>query len=216
MKPLLCAVIAVALAGTARADEPTTEQLVKDLLARFKETAELFDSVKDKVGAEKAKPKLEALSKQILEGMEALEKRPRPDVAGAFETQAGKFDPNSVNAAYDRMTDRVPAAADVFAEVPLVKKGGLTGEAQVNADTETIIKGAKTYYTQHLRWPAKLADMADLFEKGADAFKDPWGNEYKFEVAKDETGTEKPYAWSERKVGDKTKVIGTKPPEKKQ
>jgi len=214
MTRLVCAVLAVALAGTARADEPTTEQLVKSLFIRLMETADLLDSVKDKAAAEKAKPQLELLSKLILEEMAALEKRPRKAAEEAFADQAKKFDPKSVAAAYNRMTDRVPEAADVLAEVPLVKRMDLAGEARVKADAEAIIKGLKTYYTQNAKWPEKLADMANFFEKGADAFKDPWGNEYKFEVAEVD-GHDRPYVWTERKLGGKVKVIGTKPPEKK-
>ena len=174
--------------------------------------------MKDKAGAEKAKPKLEALSKQFVESATELMKRPKPDVEAAFKAQTKKFDPNSVMGAYNRLTDRAPAAAEVLAEVPLVKYMANANEGRVRADTQVIIKGLQTYYTQNGRWPARLADMANLFEKGADAFKDPWGNEYKFEIGTktlpDGMVVEAPYVWAERKVGDQVKVIGTKPVKK--
>jgi len=53
MRPAACVLAAVLLAavGSARADEPTTEKLVKNYFAAAKEAAEVFDSVKDKAGA---------------------------------------------------------------------------------------------------------------------------------------------------------------------
>src|SRR5262245_50730407 len=92
MKPfaLPVAVLAVWFASSAiRADEPTTEQLVKDFLKLNKETVELLDGVKDKEAAEKAKPKLEANGEKLLKSIKDLERRPKADVEEAFNAQGG-------------------------------------------------------------------------------------------------------------------------------
>ncbi|MBN9520920.1 type II secretion system protein GspG [bacterium] len=44
---------------------------------------------------------------------------------------------------------------------------------------------------------------------------DPWGKQYKYQIAPQADGTPAPYIWSEREVGGKTRVYGKKPPEPK-
>ena len=84
--------------------------------------------------------------------------------------------------------------------------------AAVNA--LTLKKEADTYYTLHGRWPAVLLDVAPLLEGGVNALLDPWGETYKYEVAADEQGKERPYIWTERTAGGITWVFGNKLPEK--
>ena len=44
---------------------------------------------------------------------------------------------------------------------------------------------------------------------------DPWGKVFKYATVPDADGALQPYVWCERTVDGQTKVIGTKPPEKK-
>jgi hypothetical protein len=218
MKRFICAaaVLAVALAGTARSEEKTTEQLVKELFAANKEVIGLLDKIKDKAAAEKAKPKLEELTKQMKATITELEKRPKPDVAGAFD--ALKEKPNSPNAiveACDKLADRSAPAYEVLGGIPLIKEAVEANEARAKLNAQAIERVCSAYLLKNARWPADLADTAEYFEKGAESLKDPWGKEYKYTVAKDEKGVERAYVWCERKIGDKTKVLGTKPPESK-
>jgi hypothetical protein len=221
MTRLLCAVLAVVLAGVAGVDDsPAEQKLVKELFAKNKEAIELLDGIKDKAAAEKAKPKLEELAKQIQTAMAELKKRPKPDVAAAFDAQKEK--PASLVDAYDRLAGRSAPAAEVFADIPFIKEQVEAKEALAKLNAEILIKACKTYYTQNLEWPKKLTDVAALLEEGEKATIDPWGKPYKYEIGRYRTkgvdgkdvDVERPYVWSERKVGDKTKVFGLKPPKK--
>ena len=73
------------------------------------------------------------------------------------------------------------------------------------------------------QYPTKLADLvrpvfggASLIRNGAADLLDPWGVAYKYAVAQGENGETFPHVWTERVVNGKTKVIGRKPPAKKQ
>jgi type II secretory pathway pseudopilin PulG len=98
-------------------------------------------------------------------------------------------------------------------------KDEATKEAIAKNDARVIEQACKKYYLENAKWPAKLADIADLLENGKKALNDPWGKEYKFAIVtkKGEDGTEiqRPYIWTERTVDGKIKVYGMKPPEEK-
>ena len=73
------------------------------------------------------------------------------------------------------------------------------------------------------QYPTKLAELvrpvfggASLIRNGAADLLDPWGVAYKYAVAPGENGETFPHVWTERVVGGTTKVIGRKPPDKKQ
>lgn len=92
-------------------------------------------------------------------------------------------------------------------------------ELAAKNDTKAINQALKKYYAENGNWPGKLADIADLLENGKKALIDPWGKEYKFQIArekqKDGTVKQWPCVWAERTVAGKTSVYGTKPPEEK-
>ena len=210
------AAVLAAATGSARADEPTTEQLAKAFVAKNKEVVELLDGVKDKAGAEKAKPKLKAISDEILKLMEALNKRPvDEEVKNKFAAEANKY---RFDEAFDRLSARVPGSAGVLADVPLVRMLDEGKEARVKADAQTLIKAVKTYYTNEGRWPAHLNHVALFLENGVLGTLDPWGQPYKYEIGPTIDPKSlirgEPYVWAERKVGEKVKVIGTKPVKK--
>ena len=216
MRLTACVFAAVLAAGPARADEPTARQVLKEMFARSKEAVELLDGIKDAVAAEKAKPRLEKLSKQILEGGEELKKRPKADVEAAYRAQNQELP--SLADAYERLMRRSAAAAEVLDDVSLLRKNISAKEGLAEINAETLIKAVKTYQTQNNRWPAQLTDVADFLENGVLAILDPWGQPYKYEIGPTIDPKSlirgEPYVWAERKVGEKVKVIGTKPVKK--
>src|SRR6187549_1466593 len=93
-------------------------------------------------------------------------------------------------------------------------------EARAAITARTLAVAASAYYVKHTAWPEKLLDLTKpkngqppFVKADAKDLVDPWGNEYKYEVAKDEKGQERPYVWAERVVGGQTKVYGEKPAE---
>jgi hypothetical protein len=71
-------------------------------------------------------------------------------------------------------------------------------------------------------YPKKLTDIvkppfggASFVRNGEKDLLDPWGKEYKYALEALRDGTQVPRVWTERVVNGKTKVYGTKPPEKK-
>src|SRR5438067_606071 len=164
MRLTACVFAAVLAAGPARADEPTARQVLKEMFARSKEAVELLDGIKDAVAAEKAKPRLEKLSKQILEGGEELKKRPKADVEAAYRAQNQELP--SLADAYERLMRRSAAAAEVLDDVSLLRKNISAKEGLAEINAETLIKAVKTYQTQEGRWPAHLNHVANLMENG--------------------------------------------------
>jgi hypothetical protein len=72
------------------------------------------------------------------------------------------------------------------------------------------------------QFPTVLLELAkppngrtSYLKNGEKDLIDPWGKTFQYAVAKDEKGELQAYVWTERTVGGKTKVIGTKPPEPK-
>jgi hypothetical protein len=91
--------------------------------------------------------------------------------------------------------------------------------------TVTIRKACEQYYLNPNSggtYPKKLEDLikppwggSSFLANGKDNLLDPWAKAFKYELAKDAKGFDKPFIWAERTVNGKTKVIGAKPPEKK-
>jgi hypothetical protein len=111
------------------------------------------------------------------------------------------------------------AAGLGFADDP---KEDEANEKRAEVNVRNLAVAAKAYRVKHTAWPEKLADLTKpkdgqpaFVKADAKDLKDPWGNDYKYEVAKDAKGEEKAYVWAERVVGGQTKVYGDKPPGKK-
>jgi uncharacterized protein (TIGR03067 family) len=80
-----------------------------------------------------------------------------------------------------------------------------------------IEEACKTFHTVTGKWPAKLAEVANLLENGKKSLIDPWGKDYNYAISsmRPSDDAKKPFVWSERIVAGTTKVYGTKPPEDK-
>lgn len=86
----------------------------------------------------------------------------------------------------------------------------------------TLENATKQYHLKFGAAPEKLADLVKppfgmpFIEGGEKALLDPWGKPYRYVATPDERGVVRSYVWTERGVGGKAKVIGNKPPVKKQ
>jgi hypothetical protein len=122
-----------------------------------------------------------------------------------------------MNRVLGSLTVLFAAAGPGFADDPFEEAKGKRAEINVR----NLATGAKAFHAKHKVWPEKLVDMTKpkdgqppVVKADAKDLKDPWGNDYKYEVAKDEKGQERAYVWAERVVGGQTKVYGTRPPGK--
>jgi hypothetical protein len=228
MKRLLCVVFALALAGIARSDEPTTEQLAKDSIRLRNELVKVLDGVKDKAAAEKAKPKVHELQAKLEKTREALRAKPEKEVKEAYRTAIAELgeSPNEYNA-WVRLAKRFQVAADdpVLVEEArgVVAEMGARG---VNVACEAYYahpKSGNVYpdTLHHLLTPP--FGGTSFLKNGIGDLVDPWGVPYRYEVGKvrakvngREIESDSAYVWTERKIDGKVRVFGTKPPEKKQ
>jgi hypothetical protein len=227
MKRLLCAAVFV-LAGTARADEPTAEQLAKDVIRSGNELVKVLDGVKDKAAAEKAKPKADDLRAKWEKAREGLWKKPEKEIQPAYEVAIAELGmPADVPAAWNRMAQRFPFTAN---DPVLVEEA--RGEVAVQR-ANVVLVGCEAYYINPQsgnQYPLSLRDLlappfggVGFLKNGVEDLLDTWGVPFKYEVgirrAKWVDGTERdsdwPYIWTERKIDGKVRVFGTKPPEKK-
>src|SRR4051812_18609436 len=78
--------------------------------------------------------------------------------------------------------------------------------AEINA--RSIRAACEAYYVKHAAYPTKLLDLVkppgggpSYLKEGAKDLLDPWGKEYKYEVATDEKdGSTRAHVWCERTV----------------
>ncbi len=124
------------------------------------------------------------------------------------------------------MIRTVPTAALVFA-CPLVAAADEAADEQkARLACESILTACEAFQTcpqnEKAAPPTVLMELVkppfggpSYLRNGAADLLDPWGNMLHYAVARNEKGELRAYVWSERTVGGKTKVVGTKPPEPK-
>src|SRR4051812_35906584 len=100
-------IVLFAAIGSGLAAEPTTEELVAEYARLSAEATKLIDTVKDKAGAEKAKPGVETVVTGIEKSAAELGKRPVADVRKAFGARKDT-DKADFLAAYERLRTRSP------------------------------------------------------------------------------------------------------------
>ena len=100
------------------------------------------------------------------------------------------------------------------------KEDDATREQAAIDQTKRLTIGINLYHHNNQKWPKTLADLGSLLKDEKKELIDPWDKEYQFKVvtSKDRFGGEagKVYVWTERVVGNETKVLGEKPPEQKE
>lgn len=119
------------------------------------------------------------------------------------------------------------------AAVVLVTAAGLTGaqldperakEERAELAARNLTQACEAYYLvpgSKNTYPKSLDDLVKPsfggapFVRDAKDLIDPWGKQFSYRVAPNAKGEDRPHVWSERVVGGKTKVVGTKPPEPK-
>ncbi len=100
-----------------------------------------------------------------------------------------------------------------------VKEDDATREQAAIEQIKRLKIGINLYHLNNEKWPKSLADLGSLLKAEKKELIDPWGKEYQFKIVASpdpsRRGTDVIYVWTERVVGDETKVIGEKPPEEK-
>jgi type II secretory pathway pseudopilin PulG len=203
--------------------KPSAKPLAKEWFRLNREAAKLIEGVKDKAGAEKARPKVEAILLEIKRASGELNKLPRRELFDALNTEPG--DVGDYHEAYDRLRVRNPDAAAVLGEIPELKRHTARVDTDRAAMARVTARSLKLAATVHRlktnTWPGMLLDLTKptngeppLIE-GAKSLLDPWGRPYQYKIAPDEKGREQAYVWTEWTPGGRTYVYGEKPPEKK-
>jgi hypothetical protein len=99
-------------------------------------------------------------------------------------------------------------------------------ERQAVFQARSLETAAEVYYSHPQsknKYPEKLTDLlappfggASFLRNGPADLVDPWGKTFQYATRKDAQGNERPYVWTERTVNGKTRVIGNKPPPRKE
>jgi hypothetical protein len=87
-------------------------------------------------------------------------------------------------------------------------------ELTAETGAKLLSVAVEKYFIENGQFPADLTKVAHYLEAGQKGLTSPWGKRYLFAVA-EENGRLRPYVWTERVVGNKTRVYGVKPPDRK-
>lgn len=128
------------------------------------------------------------------------------------------------------MTRLTCAIAGLIAATGLARADQPKLEAEKEARTlfqaRSLMTAAEAYYSHpqsRNKYPDSLNDLlnppfgkASFLRNGPADLLDPWGKTFQYDIRKDANGNQRAYVWTERTVNGKTKVIGTKPPPRKE
>ena len=223
MTRLVCAITILAATTFGRADEPSVEQRAKELIRLNNELVKALDAVKDRDAAIKAKPKVDALRTQWTKARSAWAdlNQKSPEKANAAYQAAllaagGLAD---LNTAFEGLANHFPLDGEV---IPLVEDAR---EAVAERNMQSLSNACESYYlnpNSKQSYPSLLRDLVSppwggpsYVKDGATALLDPWGNPFRYATSQGKKGNPITFIWVERTEDGKTKVIGTKPPDKK-
>jgi hypothetical protein len=123
----------------------------------------------------------------------------------------------------EQLMKRMSLVAIAFALASAAKAGEKEDEAKAKLSIQSILTACEAYEVSPQNKtgapPKLLLELvkppfggASFLRNGVKDLIDPWGKMFRYDVAKDEKGRLRAYAWIERTVGGKLIVIGTKPP----
>jgi hypothetical protein len=212
----VAAVLLLASSGMTGTDSLKT--LLQDALGSFKELRGVLGGVKDKKTAEAARPKLDELSKRLLELQGKLAVLAKKG-GKAFEEATKKFEEQAgtLGGDFDKEMQRVrklPEAWAVLKGVPLFAFFDDAKRDVARADVEALTRAAQAYKVQHGDYPPSLKALTEPQPDGGKPFLekrsllDPWGRPYQYDPAGEKNNGFRPDIWSLGPPGEVSAVIG--------
>jgi hypothetical protein len=218
MSPTLVLLL-TALAQSPPADTPDADALTRSLVETTKATVEALGGIKDKVSAEAAKPRLEALNarlKELEKQYKARPERERVEAELKWADERAKQD-EALTLAHDRVFAKHKDAYKVLAGTGLFKRLEKALEDRATLQAQKIQQAALSYYTKTggnyppslevLVVPDPQTGVGPLLEGGRKAITDPWGAPFQFHVVIDDKSAERLYIWTVSPYGDGKKKI---------
>lgn len=208
MKRMLCCLLVLGLSVAARADLKESEEQIKHLIAMVTKAIETMEGVKDRAGAEKAKPALTKLFEEMDKAGKQFDKMDADDKAKLEETYKTKF--VDLRKRYRTEIERLrkdEAIAKALADVGPFKKTGREKVTLAQYKIVTLEKAVQVYKLKTGDYPESLVLLSEgekpIVEKPF--LKDPWGKVFQYDPKGPKNKGAKPDIWA---VDPDGKTIG--------
>jgi hypothetical protein len=206
MKHVLSCLLVLALAGLTRADEAEAkaEAQVKSLLDVMNKSIAILEGIKDKAGAEKAKPELEKLFEKMEQAGKEFAKVPAAVKEKLEEVYKPQF--KVLQPRYRKEVERLrkdEAVTKVLGELGPFKAMGREREILARYKALLLERAVQAYQLKHNKLPDSLEALAEgdkpFVEKSA--LKDPWGKPFQYDPKGPRNKGLKPDIWTSHPSG---------------
>jgi hypothetical protein len=199
MKLTLSCLLLLGLAVTGRADVKEAEEQVKQVIEKLTKAIETMAGVKDKAGAEKAKPQLVKFFDELDRAGKEFGKLSDEDKKKIEDTYRNQFD--NLRKRYRAEIERLrkdPDIAKVFADLGPFKKLGREKITIAQYKIALLDQAVNAYRVKNEKVPETLEALTEgdkpIVEKTA--LKDAWGKAFQYDPKGPKNKGTKPDIWT--------------------